>query len=82
MNKTPVISLNVDPDQILTLNKIGIYCNNRYDELEQNIQKILKNPKIFEEYSNNAFKFAKINHDVKHVSLDWISLIKELNTKF
>ncbi|MFW9989147.1 MAG: glycosyltransferase family 4 protein, partial [Candidatus Odinarchaeota archaeon] len=60
-NKTPVISLSVNPDNILIRHKIGIFCNDNLKKLELSIKQLFENQELYNMYSKNAFNYAKKN---------------------
>ncbi len=78
-NKTPVISLNVNPDEILTKNKIGIFCHDDLKKMEFSINQLLENQELYDSYSKNAFTYVKNNHDIKIISKKWFVLIEKIN---
>ncbi len=77
-NKTPVISLNVNPDEILTKNMIGIYCNDNIKKLELSLRQLLENKDLYESYSKNAFSYVKNNHDIIEISKKWLLLFEKI----
>jgi len=77
-NKTPIVSLSVNPDGFISKYKCGFYCNNNQLKMEENILKLLKSDTIFEEYSKNAYDYVKKNHDIKENMKLWDETIKEL----
>ena len=78
MNKTPVISLNVNPDEILTKNKIGIFCHDDLKKMEFSINQLFENKELYDSYSKNAFNYVKNNHDIKIISKKWFELIEKI----
>ena len=77
-NKTPVISLNVNPDEILTKNKIGIFCHGDLKKLEFSINQLFENQELYDSYSKNAFTYVKNNHDIKIISKKWFGLFEKI----
>lgn len=61
---TPIISLNVDPDNFIQDYDCGIFCNNQYLEMKNAISKILSYPEIWETKSRAVFNYVKKNHDI------------------
>lgn len=74
-NKTPVISLNLNPDDLLTKNKIGFFCNDNFDKLVKKLKLLLEKPELFQMYSKNALIYAKKNHDIEKITSNWIKII-------
>lgn len=72
MNATPIISLNVNPDSIFEKHKIGFYCNNSISVMNDKIHLLIENPKIYEKFSKNAYKYSKKEHDINKIALEII----------
>lgn len=68
---TPIISLNINPDNFLTEYRCGFYCNNDFSSLKKNTKKLLENRQLYQKYSENAFKYAKKNHDIQKIGKKW-----------
>ena len=66
-NRTPILSLNVNPDGILEKYKIGINAGGSFEILKQGLSKLLGNQELWNEMSENAYKYAKENHDIKKI---------------
>jgi len=79
-NGTPILSLKVDPDNILERNEIGYSFNDDYSRFIKGIITILNDNQKYSELSNNCFQYAKRNHNIKKISDKWkkviISMIK------
>jgi len=81
LNGTPVISLNVDPDDYLTLNKCGFNCKNDFEKLVENVNLLLNDDTLYFRYSKNGYISIKDNNNIKKISHHWLILIKRvLNT--
>lgn len=66
-SKSPVVSLFMDPNNILMDNKIGFCADGNFDKMKNFIKLILSNKKMLDEYSDNAYNFAKKNFDNKKI---------------
>ena len=75
-NKTPILSLNVNPDDFLTKNEIGFFCRNDFTQMENNLKLLLQNKELYESYSKNAFLYVKNNHNIEEIAKEWIKLIE------
>ncbi len=78
-NKTPIVSLNVDPDKFLTVNKCGFICFNNFKNMRQNIKMLLDDKELYEIYSNNAYNYIKKNHNIENIAKKWSDLINYLD---
>ena len=77
-NKTPIISLNVNPDDFLDKYNCGFCCNDNFDELNKKLNELMKDEKLYNKMSNNAFKYTKENHDIKKNAKQFYELINSL----
>jgi glycosyltransferase involved in cell wall biosynthesis len=66
-NKTPILSLNINPDCILEKYKIGINAGGSFETLKEGLSKLLGNQELWKKMSENAYKYAKENHDIKKI---------------
>ncbi|TFF97909.1 MAG: glycosyltransferase [Promethearchaeota archaeon] len=80
-NGTPIISLKVDPDNVLIKNRIGFSCNDNYYKLKEKIKYLLEHVKEYQEISKNCHKYAKVNHDIRKVANKWKKIIINLFNK-
>lgn len=64
MNGTPIISLNVNPDNFLETYKCGYCANGNFKKLQSFTQRLLINKNLWFQMSQNAFQYAKKNHDI------------------
>ena len=77
-NKTPIISLNVDPDNFLISNNCGFNCKDDINKMENYLRLLLENHELYDSYSKNSFIYAKNFHDIKKIRKEWIKLINNL----
>lgn len=64
MNKVPIVSLNVNPDNFITKYECGIFCEGDEVFMSESIQCLLNNSKRYDRISTNAYNYAKENHDI------------------
>lgn len=87
-NKTPIVSLSVNPNDILdpvennhpknSVNAIGYVCANNVDRVHAGINKLLNNHALYSEYSNRSFKYVKDKHNVHKNIQMLVSLIDNI----
>ena len=58
-NKTPILSLNVNPDNFLKEYNCGIYCKGDFDLLKSSLNKLLGDDALCYDMSKNAYDYAK-----------------------
>lgn len=65
--RTPIISFSFEPDNILTNNKIGFCANGDFNKMVEYIQLLNDDENLWQEYSQNAYNFAKENFDIEKI---------------
>jgi glycosyltransferase involved in cell wall biosynthesis len=76
MNATPIISLNVNPDNFLEKYGCGFCSNGSFDDMLDKMKEILNNNSEWNKLSENAYNYAKENHDVSKITNDLLKVIK------
>jgi len=64
MYSTPVISLNVNPDNFLYKNHCGFCAQNSFNRLKIYTQNLFTDNKLWQIMSKNSYDYAKKNHDI------------------
>ena len=64
MHLTPILSLNVDPNGMLSTQNTGICCKGNVKRLEQSLADLLKNEEKLSELGDRAYSYAKNNHQL------------------
>jgi len=67
INSTPVISLNVDPDEIICNKKLGLHSKT-FQQLILDIKTIMFNDDLRKEMGMNGKKYVEQNHDLKKIA--------------
>ncbi|MBW2978003.1 glycosyltransferase family 4 protein [Candidatus Woesearchaeota archaeon] len=80
-NKTPILSLNVNPDNFLNKYKCGFVCNDNFNLMKNKLDLLLKNKRIYNAFSKNAFDYAKKKHNIKKIIKYWKEVIKNVSIK-
>ena len=60
----PVLSLNVDPDNILSNENIGFCAKGDMEELKGHLRFVVSDSELYLKMSKNAYEYVKKNHDV------------------
>jgi glycosyltransferase involved in cell wall biosynthesis len=63
LREVPVISLNVDPDNILIREKIG-FCSKSFEKLVNDVTTLVENKVLREEMGKRAHQYAETNHTI------------------
>lgn len=62
---TPIISLNSDPNNMLTANGAGFLCDGQFQQLSANCQILFQDAELRSEMGQNAFQYAFENHRIE-----------------
>lgn len=77
MTKTPILSLNVDPDNFIVKKKCGFFCENDKAKMQTFLKEAYINQTALSDYGENLYSYIKDRHDIeKYIGL----LEKEINT--
>ncbi|MFZ3069226.1 MAG: glycosyltransferase family 4 protein [Microgenomates group bacterium] len=75
VGKTPVVSLNVNPDNFISTYNLGYFSNNDFGLFIKQVDRLLRNSGEYKTKSSNAYKYVCANHDIRQISKQWSSLI-------
>lgn len=75
---TPVVSLNVDPDEIICKYKLGFHSK-RFEQMVEDVKTLLKDETLREERGMNGRKYVEREHDIKKIVKKYIRLFEEIN---
>ena len=67
-NQTPVVSLQVDPNGILTNENIGKVADNSFDTLQTQIEKLVTNYEQYDKIANKSRSYIQKNHAIEEVT--------------
>lgn len=73
MRATPVVSLNVDPDDVLKRERIGIHAVTE-ERMAEAVRQLISDQKIYDGYARRARQYAIENHSMRN-ALDLARLI-------
>jgi glycosyltransferase involved in cell wall biosynthesis len=74
---TPVVSLNVDPDGIISKYKLG-YCSGNFNQMLNDIKTLLKDRELLKSMAENGRKYVELNHDIRKTVDQYENLITNL----
>jgi glycosyltransferase involved in cell wall biosynthesis len=75
VNCTPVVSLNIDPDEVIYNEKLGFHSKT-YKQMITDINTLLHNDNLRNEMGLNAKKYTEKNHNIKKIADQFEELIK------
>jgi glycosyltransferase involved in cell wall biosynthesis len=76
-NHTPVVSLNVDPDKLLSEHGLGI-CSQNLQQIILDIKRLLEDPELRMEIGANGRKYVEKEHDATLIVQDYMVSIRSL----
>lgn len=76
-NATPIISLAVNPDNVITDNNMGFVCDDNMDQLVDRVQELSEDPDLVRSLGDRARTYAEEYHDVRKNARTFLSLIKK-----
>ena len=77
LREVPVVSLNVDPDDVLKREKIGFHSRS-FEQLVDDVQTLILNPTLRREMGERARLYAEANHSVDKMADALIALFDSL----
>jgi glycosyltransferase involved in cell wall biosynthesis len=79
INCTPIISLNVDPDEVICNKKLGFHSKT-FEQTILDVKTLLYNDKLRYELGINARKYTEEYHDLKKIISQFEKLISSFET--
>ncbi len=64
MREVPVVSMLLDPDDILATQKIG-YCSGSFEQMVRDVRRLVDNPGLRDDMGRRAREYALENHSLK-----------------
>ena len=64
-NRTPIVSLNVNPDNFIIKYAVGEFCDNDINKMNHAIKNIYNNNHAFKNYADSAIEYVKENHCIE-----------------
>jgi len=78
LGKTPILSLNVNPDNFLVAHNCGYSCNDNFIELKEKLHRLLVNKRESVDKGKNSFDYVKKNHDINKNILKIKKMIRDV----
>ena len=79
LHKVPVVSTNAGGLKELINDERGIVCNIKdADAIAEGINLLLENPERGKKYLSNAYDYASKYHGMKHITDQYVSLMKAI----
>lgn len=78
IGRTPIISLNVNPDEFITRYNCGFMCKKSFNLLNIKLNVLLKNKPIYRVMSKNIFRYVSENHNIKKNCNLLVNMLSEI----
>ena len=76
-NKTPVVSLEIDPDEVIYKNKLGFHSRT-FEQMVKDVQLLVADKNLRKEMGENARKYVEAEHNIEKIAPQYINLFKNL----
>ncbi len=63
----PLISLNIDPNRMLTKYRCGLFCNNQFELMVDNIRLVMEDQELYDSLSANIIDYVQTFHDIDKI---------------
>jgi len=77
-NKTPILSLSVNPDGMLERYGCGLFADHDPGQMKGQLEMLLKNPDLRKAYGEKGFRYAKQHHDIVHIADRYKAIFRKL----
>ena len=77
MRETPIVSLNVDPDDIIRKNTLGFHSGS-FEQMVKDVKFLIENEKVRQEMGRNAREYAIREHDIEKILPKYVELIEKM----
>lgn len=79
INATPIITLNIDPDNFMAKSGCGVCANGKVSKLISETKRILNSKEEWKKMSDKAYCYALDNHDIKVIINKYKSMFIKIN---
>lgn len=77
MGYTPVVSLNSDPDGVISKYRLGLYSKT-YNQIVEDIKALINNKKLNVEMGENARRYVEDNHNIEKIVEQYINIFNRM----
>ena len=74
---TPVVSLNIDPDEIICQQKLGFHSRS-FDQMIDDVKLLLRDGKLRQDFGQNGRRYVEREHALKEIVTQYAKLFAEL----
>jgi len=77
-NRTPIISLNIDPSSFIEKHSCGFYCHDDFALMEKRLRELLEDKTLRREQAENAYAYVRKHHDVRKNAAAFLSVLRQV----
>ncbi len=78
MNYTPVVSLNIDPDDVIKKYNLGLHSGT-FEQMVSDVNTLLGNDELRNDTGRSCRLYAEENHDIKEIVKKHIEVFEKLH---
>lgn len=76
-NEIPVVSLEIDPDEVICKHKLGLHSRT-FEQMVKDVKLLIENEDLRREMGIYARKYVEAEHGIKKISRQYIDLFKNI----
>jgi glycosyltransferase involved in cell wall biosynthesis len=80
-NRTPILSMNVNPDSMLEKYDVGRYADGNFEQLKTDLVSLLTDRQLWQRLVDNACRYVERNHNIKRIIEEDKKMILKLLNK-
>ena len=80
LGKTPIVTLNINPDNYINKYDVGYYANGDKNILLKKTNELVVNPDKLEIKAKNAYKYVCNKHDIRLIGEEWKKIIHKITS--
>lgn len=77
MRETPVVSLNVDPDDLLEKKRIG-FCSGHFEQFVSDVKSLIEDKEKRKQIGKKSRQYAIENHNIEEIGKKFLDLFEQL----
>ncbi len=70
-SSTPILSLNINPDNFINKYQVGLFCENKFNLLLENLKNLLEDNEYWKKLSDNAYNYVNNNMNIEKAIEKW-----------
>lgn len=78
-NKTPIISLQANPDDFINQHRCGLCAGGDARKMTEQLKELLANPNLRAQMGENGLAYARANHDINNITAQFKEIFRARN---